>query len=47
MIKRKFVRVLVTSFDKYHHRCTFHILVSVLLCHDLDSGMMTCEGSLT
>ena len=26
---------------------TFTLLVSVLLCHDLASSMLKCEGSLT
>ena len=47
MTKIKLVRVLATSFVKSHLLCTYHFLVSVLLCHNLDSNMLKCEGSLT
>ena len=36
MTKIKRARVLVTSFDKFHHLCNFTYFASVLLCHNLD-----------
>ena len=47
MTKIKLARVLVTSFDIFHHFTTFTFLVSVFLCHNLDSNMLKREGSLT
>ena len=47
-IKRR--RVLITSCDKFHHLCifaTFKVLVYLLLCQNLASSMLKCEGSLT
>ena len=44
MTKIKLVRVLVKRFDKFHHFGTFTFLVSVLLCLNLDSSMLECEG---
>ena len=47
MTKIKLARVLVTSFDKFHLFCNLNILISVLLCHNLDLSMLEYEGSLT
>ena len=32
-IKIKLVMVLIKSFDKYHHFCNLHILVTILFFH--------------
>ena len=45
--KIKFVRALVTRFDKFHHLCYLYIFDFVLLCHNLDSVMLKSESSLT
>ena len=47
MTKIKLARVLVKSFDKFHHLEPSHFLDSVLLCHNLDSSILKCEGCLT
>ena len=44
--KIKLARVLVTSFDKFTIFATCTLLVFVLLCHNFDSSMLKCEGSL-
>ena len=46
MTKIKLTRVLVTSFDKFTIFATLKTLISVLLCHNLDSTFLKCEGSL-
>ena len=43
----KLTKVSVTNFDKFHRLSTFTFLVYVLLCINLASSMMKCEGSLT
>ena len=47
--KIKPTRVLVTSFDKFHHPCNLYIYIIgfCFLCHNLASSMLKCEGSLT
>ena len=47
MTKLKLVKVLATSFDKFQHLATFTFLISVFLCHNLDSVMLKGEGYLT
>ena len=47
LTQMKLARVLGTSFDIFHYFCNLYILASVLLCHNLDSGMLKCESSLT
>ena len=47
MTKLKLVKVLATSFDKFQHLATFTFLISVFLCHNLDSVMLKGEGCLT
>ena len=39
-ISPKLTRVLVTSFDKFHHLCNFSIFFYVLLCNKLASNML-------
>ena len=43
----KLPKILVTSFDKFHHLTTLTFFVYVLLCNNLASSMLNCEGSLT
>ena len=43
----KLTKGLVTSFYKFHHLCNLYIMVYVLLCNNLTSSMLKCEGSLT
>ena len=43
----KLTKVSVTSFYKFHHLCNLYIMVYVLLCNNLTSSMLKCEGSLT
>ena len=41
MFKLKLVRILVKRFDKFHDIwATATFLISVLLCHNLDSSML-------
>ena len=44
MTKIKLARVLVTNSIIF---ATFTFLIFVLLCHNLDSSTLKCEGSLT
>ena len=47
MTKVKLVRVLVTSFDKFHHLCNLHIFgLCFVLLHNLDSSILKNEDSL-
>ena len=43
----KLRKVSVTSFDKFHYLCNLYLMVYVLLCYNLTSGMLKCEGTLT
>ena len=43
----KLTKVSVTSFDKFHYLCNLYLMVYVLLCNNLTSGMLKCEGTLT
>ena len=43
--KIKPTRALITSYDKFHHLCSLYNF-GVFLCHNLDSSMLKCEGSL-
>ena len=43
----KLTKVSITSFYKFHHLCNLYIMVYVLLCNNLTSSMLKCEGSLT
>ena len=47
MAKIKLARVLVTSLINSTIFQNFTSLVSVLLCHNLDSSMLKCEVYLT
>ena len=47
MTKIKLVRVLVASFNTSHHLCILHIFGFCFAVHNLDSNILTCEGSLT
>ena len=43
----KLPKIFVTSFDKFHHLTTLTFFVYVLLCNNLASSMLNCEGFLT
>ena len=44
--KIKLVRVLVTSFNKFHRFCNLY-LVPDLLCHTLNLSIVKCDGFFT
>ena len=44
VIEVKLVILMVKSFEKYRHLFNFHILVTVWLFHDLDSGIVNIKA---